>query len=463
MCFLSQGSGHRIHRIDFASATRGLFILKSAPTKARKDTIAWSFYDWANSAFATTVMAGFFPVFFKEFWSAGSDASLSTLKLGTANSLASLLLVAMAPLLGAIADAGGVKKKSLFLFASLGIACTGSLYWVDKGEWVQAASLYVLAALGFAGGNIFYDSLLVSVADEDRIDFVSALGFAFGYLGGGLLFAINVVMTLWPGAFGLSGTAEAVRLSFVSVSLWWAVFSIPLFLFVSEPPGRTSSGLKQTVVLGFLQLRATFAEVRKLRVVMLFLAAYWLYIDGVDTIIRMAVDYGLSLGFSSRSLLTALIVTQFVGFPSAIAFGMLGRKWGPKTGIFIGIGAYVGVTIYGYFITDEVEFYVLAGIIGLVQGGVQSLSRSLYARIIPKDKAAQFFGFYNMLGKFAAVVGPLLMGWTSVLTGNPRHSILAVVVLFLSGGLLLRFVDEKEGRRLARSMEDGRSLPQVRP
>jgi UMF1 family MFS transporter len=417
--------------------------------------MAWSLYDWANSAFATTVMAGFFPVFFKEFWSAGSDASLSTLKLGTANSLASLLLAATAPLLGAIADTGGAKKKSLFLFACLGILCTGSLYWVGRGEWVLAACLYVVAVLGFAGGNIFYDSLLVTVADEEKIDFVSALGFSLGYLGGGILFAINVGMTLWPGVFRLSSAAEAVRLSFISVSLWWAFFSIPLFLFVHEPAGRTSSGLKQGFIQGLLQLKATFAEVRKLRVVMLFLAGYWLYIDGVDTIIRMAVDYGLSLGFSSRSLLTALIVTQFVGFPSAIAFGVMGRKWGPKTGIFIGIGAYVGVTVYGYFITDESEFYVLAGIIGLVQGGVQSLSRSLYARIIPRDKAAEFFGFYNMLGKFAAVVGPLLMGWVSVLTGSPRHSILAIVVLFLSGGLLLRFVDEKEGRKLARSMENG--------
>ena len=410
-------------------------------------------YDWANSAFATTVMAGFFPVFFREFWSAGSDASVSTLKLGAANSLSSLLLVAAAPLLGAMADAGGARKKSLFLFAALGILCTASLYWVEQGNWFLAASLYVLAALGFAGGNIFYDSLLVSVADHNRIHFVSALGFSLGYLGGGLLFALIVVMTLWPSAFGLSGPAEAIRLSFVSVSLWWGVFSIPILLMVREPGARSSMGLKSAFGMGFRQLRSTFNEVRKLRVVMVFLGGYWLYIDGVDTIIRMAVDYGLSLGFSSRSLLSALLLTQFIGFPSAIAFGLIGRQWGPKTGIFTGISAYIGVTIYGYFITREVEFYVLAAIIGLVQGGVQSLSRSLYALIIPRDKAAEFFGFYNMLGKFAAVLGPILMGWAGVLTGSPRSSILAVLVLFLLGGALLYFVDEKEGHRLARSME----------
>jgi UMF1 family MFS transporter len=404
-------------------------------------------------------MAGFFPVFFKEYWSAGSDVSLSTLKLGAANSLASLLLVGVAPLLGALADAGGTRKRWLFFFAGLGILGTGSLYWVPRGDWFSAASLYILAALGFAGGNIFYDSLLVSVSDERRVDFTSALGFSLGYLGGGLLFALNVSFTLWPAAFGLSGISEAIRVSFVSVSVWWAVFSIPIFVSVGEPPGRARAGIRETVTVGFHQLRATFREIRELRVVVLFLGGYWLYIDGVDTIIKMAVDYGLSLGFSSKSLLSALLVTQFVGFPSAIAFGFLGRKWGPKAGIFIALGVYIAVTVYGYFITQESEFYILAGVIGLVQGGVQSLSRSLYVRIIPKDKAAEFFGFYNMLGKFAAVLGPLLMGWASVLTGSPRTSIFTLVILFLCGGLLLYFVDEKEGRLLARSMECASNEP----
>ena len=429
--------------------------MRKAPKGDLKAEVAWSLYDWANSAFATTVMAGFFPVFFKEFWSAGSDTAVSTLKLGAANSLSSLLLVAAAPLLGAMADAGGARKKGLFLFATFGILCTACLYWVEQGNWGGAAMLYVLAALGFAGGNIFYDSLLVIVSHPGRIHFVSALGFSLGYLGGGLLFALNVIMTLWPPVFGLSGPSEAIRLSFMSVSLWWAVFSIPIFLLVEEPrpKGAASIDLKKAFVLGFLQLRTTFNEVRRLRVVMVFLGGYWLYIDGVDTIIRMAVDYGLSLGFSSRSLLSALLLTQFVGFPSAIAFGLIGRRWGPKTGIFIGIAAYIGVTIYGYFITREVEFYVLAAIIGLVQGGVQSLSRSLYALIIPRDRTAEFFGFYNMLGKFAAVIGPVLMGWASLLTGSPRSSILAVLVLFLAGGALLYLVDEREGHRLARALE----------
>lgn len=430
-----------------------------APKGNLRSEFAWSMYDWANSAFATTVMAGFFPVFFKEFWSAGSDTAVSTLKLGAANSLSSLLLVAAAPLLGAMADAGCARKKSLFFFAAFGILSTASLYWVEQGSWAAAASLYVLAALGFAGGNIFYDSLLVIVSHPTRLHFVSALGFSLGYLGGGLLFALNVIMTLFPSAFGLSGPAEAIRLSFVSVSLWWAVFSIPVFLLVKEPRRADcmNVNLKEAFILGFLQLRTTFGEVRRLRVVMVFLGGYWLYIDGVDTIIRMAVDYGLSLGFSSGSLLSALLLTQFVGFPSAIAFGIIGRKWGPKIGIFIGIAAYIGVTIYGYFITREEEFYVLAAIIGLVQGGVQSLSRSLYALIIPRDRAAEFFGFYNMLGKFAAVIGPVLMGWASLLTGSPRSSILAILVLFLAGGALLYFVDEREGHRLARSMEGVRA------
>ncbi len=420
-----------------------------------KGEIAWALYDWGNSAFATTVMAGFFPVFFKEFWSAGSDPSVSTFHLGAANSLSSLLLVLAAPLLGAMADAGRARKKGLLFFAALGIVGTGSLYWVDQGRWTLAALLYMTSALGFAGGNIFYDSLLLSVAEGRRIHFVSALGFSLGYLGGGILFALNVIMTLRPEAFGLNSAAEAIRLSFVSASLWWAVFSIPLFLWVPEPPGRSSPGPRESFVSGLRQLRSTLGEMQRLRVVMLFLGAYWLYIDGVDTIIRMAVDYGLSLGFSSRSLLSALLLTQFVGFPSAIAFGAIGRRWGPKTGIYIGIAAYTGVTVYGYFITSELEFFILAAVIGLVQGGVQSLSRSLYALIIPRDKSAEFFGFYNMLGKFAAVVGPILMGWAALITGSPRKSILAVLVLFVLGGILLHFVDEGEGHRLARSLESG--------
>jgi UMF1 family MFS transporter len=420
--------------------------------KELRTTLSWALYDWGNSAFATTVMAGFFPVFFKKYWSFDVDVTTSTFHLGMANSLASIMVALLAPVLGAISDRGSARKRFLLFFASLGIATTGTLYWVAKGQWEIAAALYIMAVIGFSGGNIFYDSLLVDVASEDRRDWISALGFSLGYLGGGLLFAFNVFMTLKPELFGLAHSSHAVRISFVSVALWWAVFSIPIFLFVHE---RKYSLRETTIPGGFRQLAETFKEIRRWRVVFVFLLAYWLYIDGVGTVIRMAVDFGLSLGFSSHSLMVALLVTQIIGFPAAVAFGKLGEKLGAKTGIFIGIGVYLGVTIWAYGMETEWEFYVLACLVGLVQGGVQALSRSLYSRIIPRSRSAEFFGFYNMLGKFAAVVGPFLMGWVSLVTGSPRLAIVSVALLFLGGGTVLYFVDEKEGRRVARESQSG--------
>ena len=423
-----------------------------------RKVISWALYDWANSAFATTVMAGFFPIFFKEYWNVGVEATTSTFRLGLANSIASLIVVAMAPLLGAIGDQGGVKKKFLLFFAAMGVVMTGSLFFVARGAWHIAVLIYIVGIIGFSGGNVFYDSLLISVAPSGKEDMVSALGFGLGYLGGGLLFAFNVLMTLKPASFGLSDAATAVRISFISVAIWWAIFSLPIMLWVKEPPThRKTSGWKM-IGSGLLQLKTTVAEIRKLRVVFLFLIAYWLYIDGVDTIVRMAVDYGMSLGFPADSLIVALLIVQFVGFPAAILFGKLGEKLGTKTSILLGIGVYIGVTVWGRFMDSPGEFYVLAVAIGLVQGGVQSLSRSFYSRIIPANRAAEFFGFYNMLGKFAAVIGPVLMGLVGVLTGNPRHAILSILVLFIGGGIILYFVDEKEGAQIARELEQKNAM-----
>jgi UMF1 family MFS transporter len=422
-------------------------------TIANKRVISWSLYDWANSAFATSVMAGFFPVFFKQYWSTGVDVTTTTFRLGMANSMASLIVAALAPVLGAIADRGGAKIKFLFFFAAMGIIMTGGMFFVAKGAWQVAVLLYVLGIIGFSGGNVFYDSLIVDVSPPERTDMVSSLGFSFGYLGGGLLFAMNIFITLKPAFFGLADPGEAVRVSFLNVAIWWALFSIPTMIFVKEPATAYRKSGWAMVSAGFQQLKTTFGEIRKLRLVFLFLVGYWLYIDGVDTVIRMAVDYGMSLGFEANSLIVALMITQFVGFPAAIAFGKLGEKLGTKPAILLGIAVYVGVTIWAMFMEKTAEFYALAVVVGLVQGGVQSLSRSFYARIIPANKAAEFFGFYNMLGKFAAVVGPFLVGWVGVLTGNPRMAIFSIIILFISGAVILYMVDEKEGARIAKALE----------
>jgi len=423
------------------------------PAWRDRRVISWAFYDWANSAFATTVMAGFFPLFFKQYWSAGVAVSDSTLMLGSANALASLVVVLLAPLLGAIADQGSARKRFLLYFAMMGVVMTGGLYLVASGAWLMALALYVMAVIGFSGGNIFYDALLPDVAAEWNLDRVSSFGYALGYLGGGVLFALNVVMTLRPELFGLADTASAVRVAFLMVAAWWALFSLPLLLFVPEPARAPRVGFGSNFRKGWAQLRETISRLRLLRQAMLFLLAYWLYIDGVDTIVRMAVDYGLSLGFDANGLIVALLITQFVGFPAAILFGHLGERYGTRQGIFLAIGVYLVIILWAYQMTREWEFYLLAVAIGLVQGGIQALSRSFYVRLIPRDKPAEFFGFYNMLGKFAAVLGPLLMGAVSVATGSPRLSMLSVALLFVAGALLLKRVDEEAGRRQAQLLE----------
>ncbi|MES9935486.1 MAG: MFS transporter [Sedimenticola sp.] len=423
------------------------------PAWRRRKVASWALYDLANSAFATTVMAGFFPVFFKQYWASDMSASESTFLLGNINALASILVVVMAPLLGAIADHGGAKKRFLLFFAVMGIVMTGGLYFVAQGDWAMALALYAMGIIGFSGSVVFYDALLIDVAGERELDFISALGFAAGYLGGGVLFAFNVLMVLFPSAFGLPDEAAAVRVSFVTVAIWWALFSIPVFLFVEETRPASKSSWSASVRGGFRRLWSTLQQIRMLKQTFLFLLAYWCYIDGVDTIVRMAVDYGLALGFEANGLMLALLITQFVGFPAALYFGKLGERRGPRQGIMIAIFIYLLVILWAYQMESQIEFYILAATIGLVQGGIQSLSRSFYARLIPRDQAGEFFGFYNMLGKFAAVLGPMIMGWVSVLTESPRLSILAVAILFIVGGVLLALVRPEEGQRQARGLE----------
>ena len=410
---------------------------------------SWAFYDWGNSAYSTTVMAGFFPLFFKEYWADPHNPNQSTFYLGMANSIASIVVASLAPLLGSIADQGSAKKKFLIFFAFLGVIMTGGLWMVSQGNWQMAVLFYVIATIGFASGNVFYDSLLPGLASEERVDVVSSLGFGLGYLGGGLLFLVNVFMYLKPEIFGISDGATAIKLSFLSVAVWWAVFTIPLILFVPEPKNYDAVDIKNAIKMGWIQLIQTFDEIRNMKVVGTFLLAYFFYIDGVDTIIKMAVDYGMSLNFSGESLIIALLLVQFVAFPAALIYGQLASKVGIKTAIMIGIIAYSFITFLGYFITKAWHFYVLAILIGLFQGGIQALSRSLYTRIIPAEKSAEFFGFYNMLGKFAAIIGPALMGTISLVTGSARLGILSILLLFILGAFFLNKVDLDEGKRLA--------------
>jgi UMF1 family MFS transporter len=404
----------------------------------RRAVRAWVLYDVGNSAFATTVMAGFFPVFFKQYWSAGDDPTESTFRLGLTSSLASLVVALLAPVLGALGDQNSWRKRLLAWFAVLGALSTLGLAFVAKGDWLLASILFGLATVGFACSIVFYDALLVAVAAPGESHRVSSLGYAMGYLGGGLLFAVNVAMTQKPALFGLADAGVAVRVSFAMVGVWWLLFLVPLLRRVPEPAGGTGQGsFFARIGPALSEVGRTIRSVRQTRGVWLFLLAYWLYIDGVDTVIRMAVDYGLSIGLPSSSLIIALLIVQFVGFPSAIAIGKLAGHIGEKRAILLCLTVYVGVTVWGAQMTTAKEFYVLAIAIGLAQGGVQALSRSLWSQMVPPERAAELFGFYNMLGKMAAIVGPVLMGAVALATGSTRISILSITVLFFAGGLLL--------------------------
>lgn len=403
----------------------------------RRAVLGWAMYDWANSSFATTVMAGFFPLFYKQFWNAGVPAVQSTFRLGLANGIASLLVAIMAPLVGAIADKGRARVRLLGLFTLLGAVMTAALFFVGRGEWLSAALLYILASLGFWGGNQFYDSLLTDVAAESEYDLVSGYGYALGYLGGGLLFAINVAMVLKPSWFHLADAGEAVRWSFVTVGIWWAGFTLFTLALVRERPGHQPLPAAAAIRAGAREIVSTLGHLRGQQQLIWFLLAYWFYIDGVNTIIKMAIDYGLSLGLKQDKLIMALLVVQFVGFPAALAFGWLGQKIGARVGILLGIAVYAAIAGYAYFLHSEAEFMTMAIIIGLVQGGVQSLSRSLFGRLVPAGKAGEYFGFYNLMGKAAAILGPTLTGVVALLTHDSRLGILSITILFVIGAIFL--------------------------
>lgn len=403
-----------------------------------KQVLSWCLYDWANSAFATTVMAGFFPVFFKQYWSAAGTVSESTAKLGLANTVASFCLGISAPFLGAIADRARGRKKLLFAFTFLGALSTAALFLVAQGNWLMAALLYVLGSMGFSGAQSFYDALLVAVAKPREMDLVSGLGYGLGYLGGGVLFAINVFMTLRPEIFGLASPAEAVQISFLSVGVWWLIFTVPLLTFVNEPElTHPKESLTEIIRGAWSQLIGTFHHLRSIRPAYLFLIANFFYIDGVNTMIKMAVDYGMSLGFPSDSLIVALLLVQFIGFPAAIGFSAIASRISTKRALYLAIGIYALVTAFAATISEVWHFYALAGSIGLVQGGIQALSRSAFGQMIPADKSGEFFGFFNMLGRFSSILGPTLIAITSLISTSPRLSLVSLLLLFATGGYLL--------------------------
>lgn len=409
---------------------------------------AWCMYDWANSAFATTIMAALLPPYFSTVAAAGLPEGRATSIWGYGVSFAMIIAALLGPVLGAIADYAGSKKRFLLAFLAPAVVFTGLLVFIGEGDWVWAVILYVLASIGNSGANVFYDSLLPHVARPDEIDQVSTRGYAMGYLGGGLLLALNLFWYLKPEWFGFADSGAAVRASFLSVAIWWVIFSIPIFRLVPEPPAA-SQHPEAPVRQAFQRLARTFGEIKRYRQLFLFLIAFWVYADGIGTIIKMATIYGAEIGIGTADLAGALLLTQIVGVPLTLVFGLLPKKIGTKRAIYVALLIYAGITVGGYFMTEAWHFWVLAGFVGTVQGGSQGLSRSLFGAMCPKNRSAEFFGFFDVSSKFAGIAGPLLFAVAGSLGGGGRVGIVSLIIFFVVGALLLSRVDEKEGIAIA--------------
>lgn len=418
--------------------------------KNKKEVYSWVLYDWANSAFATTILAVVLPIFYKDVAAKNLADNLATSYWAYTQTVGMVIIAFLSPILGAISDFSNSKKKFLKFFAYLGIIGTALLFFIDEGDYILASLFFILGSIGFSGGNVFYDSLLPKISTKNKMDYISSLGFAFGYLGGGVLLAINLLMISKASLFALGNSLNATKFSFLTVSLWWFIFSLPIFKNLKEESVKKNKlTIKEYIKIGFSRVRKTFKQISKYRELFKFLIAFWIYNDGIGTIIRMATIYGREIGISQDSLIIALLSTQIIGFPCALIFGKLGERIGAKKGILIALMIYLIITIKGYFISTSFDFWLLAVMVGIVQGGAQALSRSLYGIMVPKDKAAEFYGFFGVSSKFAAITGPLVFGLISQLTGSSRLGIVSIAVFFILGMIILAKVDVDRGANKA--------------
>ena len=407
---------------------------------------AWAWYDWANSVYFTTVITAVFPGFFATYAAAGLEPAQATARFGLITTASVAAVAILSPILGALADHSGIKKKLLGLFMAIGVLACASMVFITEGNVALASLLFFIGNIGVSGSLVFYDSLLPHVAKPEETDRVSAAGYAMGYVSGGVMLVINLLWILQPETFGFDNTASAIRASFLAVAVWWAVFSLPLFRRVPEPPSERAA---ISVSAAFGRLARTLLEIRKYRHAFLMFIAMLLYQDGIQTIIRMAGVYGAEVGVDQPSLIAAFVMAQFVGIPFSFFFGALGSRIGTKRCIFIAIGVYSLATMLAFFMTNRVHFFALAFLIATVQGGAQALSRALFARLIPRDRTSEFFGFFAVAERFATVFGPAIFTISVMVTGNSKSAILAILGLFIAGAAVLSMVDEEEGMRAA--------------
>jgi MFS transporter, UMF1 family len=414
---------------------------------------AWAWYDWANSAYFTTIIAAVFPSFFATYAAAGVEPAQATARFAAITTVSIAIIAVVSPILGAIADLSGIRKRLLAIFMLIGASSAAALVLIDRGEWRLASVLFVIGNLGVSGSTVFYDSLLPHVARPEETDRVSSAGYAIGYLGGGLLLLINLAWILSPSTFGFADTVAATKASFVSVGVWWLLFSIPLMRTVPEPPVELETGERQGASVfraAFGRLGRTFRDVRRYRHAFILFLAMLLYQDGIQTIIRMGSVVGTEIGIDINAQIAAFVMVQWLGIPFAFLFGLLGARIGTKRALFIALAVYTLTAMVGYFMRTVTHFFILAGLVATVQGGSQALSRSLFARLIPAKKTSEFFGFYAVAERFATVLGPLVFTLSVALTGSSRTAILFIITFFVAGAALLSLVDEEEGMRAAR-------------
>jgi UMF1 family MFS transporter len=430
----------------------------------RPELRAWAMYDWALSAMQVGIMTAIFPIYFVKVAGAGLPESKPSEYLGYANSIALAIAAVLSPVLGAVADFRAAKKRFLLGFMLVGMLATAGMWFIQSGDLALASTLFVICMIGASGSVVFYEALLPHVARPEEIDQVSTAGYALGYIGGGLLLTLNLAWILKPELLGLpSGPglsdAEATlptRLAFLTVALWWGVFAIPLFRTVPEPPARLESDERKgenPLRAAFVRLGETFHELRGYRQAFLLLLAFLIYNDGIQTIIKMAAAYGTELGIGQSSLITAILLVQFVGVPFAFLFGRLAHRIGAKPAIFVGLVVYTLISIVGYSMRTATHFFVLAILVGTVQGGTQALSRSLFASMIPPHKSGEFFGFFSVFEKFAGILGPLFFAWAIAITGSSRVAFLSVIAFFAVGAAILALVDVEAGRKAAQDAE----------
>ena len=407
---------------------------------------SWAFYDWANSAYTLIVVTAILPLYFKSSATqAGIDAATSTAYWGYANSFSTLIVAILAPILGTIADFKGFKKRFFIIFATLGVIFTLMLAVVPSDQWLVILICFIVTSIGFTGANIFYDAFLVDVTTEERMDRISANGYALGYVGSIIPFVISIalIMTAQLNILPLSVTI-ASQIAFVITALWWGFFTIPMLknveqrYYVERVPNPVSTSFKK--------LYSTFKNIKAYKPLFIFLIAYFFYIDGVHTVINMSTAFGSDLGISSTTLLIILFMTQVVAAPFTVLFGKLGGKYSEKTMIIVGIFVYIIVCFYAYFLDSALDFWILAMLVGTSQGGIQAMSRSYFAKLVPKESSNEFFGFYSIFGKFAAIIGPLLVGVTAQYTGNTNSGVFSLVILFIIGAIILLYVPKTDAK-----------------